>query len=103
MGFTCVAGNIVLWRRDLFRDAVFSGSFLALITFLIYLVWLTMYPSAFHDFWMLHNVSGIFVVGIPIEELLYTFTWGSLIGPLYELVAGLRLRKISTRLKQVSF
>ncbi len=93
-GFLLVTLMIILWRRDLLPDAILSGIFLSTLTFIVYWIWMFFFPNAFADYWQLHNTFGIFIHGIPIEELLYTFGWGSVIGPMYELMEGLRLRKL---------
>jgi len=94
-GFLVMTIVIVVWRRDLLRDALMSGVALATITLLVYQVWLVLYPSAFSDYWQVQNLSGIFIVRVPIEELAYTFAWGTVIGPFYEFIEGFRLRKLT--------
>ena len=93
MGFG-VVGSMIVWRRpDLLRDALISGLLMALTTFIVEEIWLLFYPNAFQIFWELHNVSNLLFLRVPIEEIWYSFAWGTAIGPMYELIAGLRLRK----------
>ena len=93
MGFG-VVGSMIVWRRpDLLRDALMSGFLMAIITFSVEEIWLLFYPNAFQIFWQLDNVSNLLFLRVPIEEIWYSFAWGTAIGPMYELIAGLRLRK----------
>ncbi len=86
---------IMMYRRDLFLDAVASGFIFATLMFFGYLTFLVIYPEAIHRWWLLQNISGILLFGVPIEEVLLAFAWGLAVGPLYEFIAGLRLRDSS--------
>lgn len=94
VGFLSVAAITVLWRQDLLRDALLSGLILATITLCVYQVWLLLYPHAFADYWVSKNISRFVILRVPVQELLYSFAWGSVIGPLFEVMGGLRLRKL---------
>lgn len=84
----------VIWRRrpDLIQDSILSGVFLAVISIIFYLFYLRIYPNIIQDWWRLDNISGIFVLGIPIEEPIWFFLWGMVGGPLYEFWKGYRLQ-----------
>ncbi len=38
--------------------------------------------------WLLPNLSGVLVAGIPVEELLWAFGVGMVAGPFYEFFTG---------------
>ena len=43
-----------------------------------------MFPGYVQQVWNLQVVSGILVVGIPLEELLYAFSFGFMWSSIYE-------------------
>ena len=91
--FLLLALLIYYFRRDLFIDGLMSGIFLAITMFLAYLIFLYIFPNAIQKWWFLNNISGILILGIPLEELLWAFSLGLVAGPTYEFITGLRLQK----------
>lgn len=84
---------IIYKRRDLILDSLLSGILLGMIFILIYLVLLTVFPELINRFWYLDNLSNIFVLRIPVEELIWAFAVGMFVGPIYEFLVGLRFKK----------
>lgn len=84
---------IIYVRKDLLVDALVSGLLAGSIFFFGYLFLLVFFPQIFAKMWLLHNISGITVSRIPIEELLWAFTYGLMAGPLYECYAGLAFQR----------
>lgn len=82
-----VVGAVATWycRPDLVR-AMVTGSllFLALyfVVFLVGFVWL--FPGYVEAVWNLPVISGILIVGVPIEELLFAATLGAMWSSVYE-------------------
>lgn len=93
IAFLLIAFIMIFYRRDLFFDSLASGLAMGTIFFLGYMVFLSLFPSAIREWWMLKNISGFLVFGVPIEELLWAFCWGMVGGPLYEFLAGKKLVK----------
>ncbi len=93
IGFLVLSLIILIKRRDLLVDAVISGLLVGLFMFLSYMVLLAIFPQLIHKWWYLENISNILILGVPIEELLWAFSWGMLAGPAYEFFAGLKFRK----------
>ena len=91
--FVGVSGMILFFRRDLVIDAFLTALLVLSIAFLGYLVFLYIYPEVVQKWWVLENISGILIFGIPIEELMWAFGLGLFVGPCYEFFAGLRLLK----------
>lgn len=92
LGFSVCA--VIIWaiRPDLIKDSLLSGIFAGLLIFIFYSVFfLKIYPNIVNDWWMLSNISGIIILGIPLEEILWVFCWGLIAGPLYEFWQGYRL------------
>jgi len=80
-------------RRDLAKDMLFSGLFLAIFGLISYTILLAVYPDLITKWWFMNNISGVFVLGIPIEEIMWGFTGGMFIGPFYEFIVGLKFRR----------
>ncbi len=91
--FLALAIFIYHKRRDLFVDQLMSGIFLAGMMFLFYLVFLYIFPDAINRWWFLKNISGVLILGIPVEELLWAFSFGLVGGPIYEFINGFRILK----------
>lgn len=89
--FLLVALLIYVFRRDLFIDSLASGIFLGIVMFFSYLIFLAVFPEAVTKWWFLNNISGILILGIPLEELAWAFTLGLVAGPAYEFFRGLKL------------
>lgn len=85
---------VLYFRKDLIIDALASGLLFSLITLLFYIIFLGLFPNIVANWWHTKNLSGIFILGIPIEELSWAFAMGMMSGPLYEFAMGLRLAKI---------
>jgi hypothetical protein len=81
MGVFLIATAImVVRRRDLVPVAIVSGAAIAAFMILSYQVVLIFRPTLFEDFWFLSNLSGRFILRVPIEEPLWGFLWGAFIG-----------------------
>jgi hypothetical protein len=71
---------MLIQRKDLLPVAIVSGAALAILMVLNYQIVLFFYPNLFEDFWQLGNLSGRFLLRVPIEEPLWGFGWGAFIG-----------------------
>jgi hypothetical protein len=93
IGLLLIGISFLAFRKDLIKEAILSGLLVGTLLFVFYLVFLKLFPGVVEDWWMLNNVSGYLVLGIPIEELVWGFCWGFAIGPAYEFICGYRLKK----------
>ncbi len=81
-----MAGTLVLWlqRPDLITHSIWGGILLLLLYFLIFVL----FNHIARDFvslnYNLQNISGRLVAGVPLEELLYSISFGMLWAPFYE-------------------
>lgn len=91
VGLVLVILYMLSERPDLLRDALWSGFFSFLFVFVFYVAWQYPYPDVFAKFWKIDAISGVKVIGIPIEELVWFFLAGAFIGPLYEFVTGAKV------------
>ncbi len=80
--------TIILIRKDLLKNAISSGILLLIMAFILYIIYIKIFPTIISDFWKLETLSGILIFEIPIEELLWFFSWGFFAGPLYEFWRG---------------
>lgn len=86
------AAFLFYFRRDLFLNGFLSGLLMAAIAFVFYYAILLFSPGWFvatYD----PNLSGIQLIGIPVEEFIFWFLAGLVFGPFYEYWQGEQLRK----------
>ncbi|KKR72288.1 MAG: hypothetical protein UU14_C0008G0015 [Candidatus Roizmanbacteria bacterium GW2011_GWB1_40_7] len=85
--FAMTIGAVATWlcQPDLVR-AMLTGSILFLmlyfVVFLIGFVWL--FPGYVEAVWNLPAISGILIAGVPIEELLFAASLGTMWSSVYE-------------------
>jgi hypothetical protein len=84
---------IVIFRRDLFWDTILSSLLYGLICMVGYKILFSIYPGILEAWWLSAGASGTLIIGIPIEELVFQFSLGMAMGPIYEFVIGARFRK----------
>ncbi len=80
----------LLLRKDLFGIAFTSAFIFSIIYFAFFRGFiLLLYPQLLIKFWLLHNLSGINIIGVPIEEILWAASCGFMFGPAYKFMNGL--------------
>jgi len=100
IAFVGTAGFILYTRKDLMQDALMSAVLGGLIFLIGYSFLLYFFPQIFQRMWLLSNISGITLNRIPMEEILWAFTYGLMVGPLYECYAGLAFQKREERARR---
>lgn len=88
-----VAIVFISFRHDLLWDSLMSGIVFGALYFLIFILFLYVFPEGVRTWWHIDKLSGFFVYGIPIEEMLWAIAWGMCCGPFYEFCMGLRFKK----------
>lgn len=84
---------IYIYRKDLIPLSLVSGALITIVALPFY--WILFYLDPLAIGWWFHeNISGITILTIPIEELVWFFVTGMFIAPLYELWQGQKLTKI---------
>src|SRR5450432_1753524 len=63
---------IMIIRPDLVKTLLFSGLYFGLLYFLIFSVWLMIFPQA-QEWWNLKIYGGITVFNVPLGEVLFGF------------------------------
>jgi len=96
IGFFISALLILAQRRDLFLDSIFSGLAVMIIMFLSYLILFNLTSNIgelYKKIWLLYGTPlDMRLFNIPMTEMVWGFTWGMLVGPIYEYWKDLRLR-----------
>lgn len=93
IGGLLVLTFIIVDRRDLLLDALFSGLFMAVLVFgLEQIFFIQLFPTAAASLWQTDRLSGFLPGGIPIEELVWILIVGMAIGPIYEFVRHYRVK-----------
>jgi hypothetical protein len=85
-----IATSAIIWykRSDLFFPSIASG-FLSLALFVAgYILIERLFPGILRS-WCLHcNPTGLRLLGINVEELIWDFTWGLVGGTIFEATTG---------------
>jgi hypothetical protein len=83
----------ILCRPDL-KKKILIGAILFLALYVIsFLFFNIVYPRAVHKYWNLSAISGILVLDIPLEELMFAFTFGMMWSSVYEHIQWYKLRE----------
>ncbi len=84
----------VVRRKDLLADALYSGLFMSFIFLIYYFVFfLRLYPSLVERWLQISSLGDSFFLGvIPLEEIIWAFAVGFMLGPIYEFVRNYELR-----------
>jgi hypothetical protein len=78
----------ITFRKDFILPTILAGIFMLIVTFLWQKAILLLYPSMISDYWLMDNLSGNLITGVPIEELIFAFALGFGASSFYELVMG---------------
>lgn len=82
---------IVLARRDLLLKAIFSGVLFAIFYGFVFFLVVRLFPELVQSFYNLENMAGIFIAGVPLEEVLAGLFVGSFWSVSYEYVKKYRI------------
>ncbi len=91
VAITCVGTALIIgWRRPNLRWQILGGGISFTLIYTAVLVVMDHVYPGFYDHWNLKELSGIWILGAPAEEYLFSFTFGVLWAPLYEAWKGTR-------------
>ncbi len=83
------AASVMIWQRpDLTLPALFGGCFSAATYFILCLAAEKIIPGIFKNIWHTDKFLNIFIVGVPVEELIYGFSSGFIATAFYPYVFG---------------
>src|SRR3972149_176367 len=74
----------ILCRPDLKKEILIGGILFLMLYFVFFFFFILFYPYAVANFWNLSAISGILILGIPLEELMFAFTYGLMWSSAYE-------------------
>lgn len=79
-------GGLATWycRPDLKKKMVVSALIFTGLYFFYFLTLISLYPGYVEKVWNLSALSGVLIVGVPLEELLFAFSFGFIWSSLYE-------------------
>lgn len=81
----------ILCRPDLKRKMVAGGMLFTILYFLFFFSINLVFPT-FANAWNFSAISGIQIIGVPLEELMFAFTFGLMWSSIYEHIMWLRLK-----------
>lgn len=90
-----IGGIAASWCRPDLKKNIWVGGFLFLgLYFLFFMTLVLAFPRYVRAVWNLPDISGILMLGIPLEELLFAFTLGMLWAGIYEHIYWHKLMKV---------
>lgn len=88
-----IAAAMFFYRKDLLLAGLLTGFCMVVVSLPMYWGILLVYPHWVRDTYLFSYLSGILILGIPIEELVFWFLAGLFWGPFYEYWKGRKLRR----------
>lgn len=87
-----LSASIFIWiaRKDLIPHSLFGGGLFVILYFISFLLFNFWFPNFVSENYNLKNLSGLFVLSVPFEEILYAFSFGMFWAPFYEYEHGIR-------------
>ena len=80
----------ILCRPDLKWNILIGGALFTLFYFIFFLVINMIFPN-FINVWNFTQISGVIILGVPLEEMLFAFTFGMIWSSVYEHILGYKL------------
>ena len=86
MAIALTGAGIFTWycRPDLLTKMLVSGTIFGVVYFFLFLTLVIAYPDYVKVVWNLNAISGVLILGVPLEELLFAFTFGFYWSSIYE-------------------
>ncbi len=92
-----LAGLAALWCRPDLKVKIWVGGLLFTLFYAVYFIPLSLLaPGYVEQVWTLSAISGYEIIGIPIEELVFAFTFGMLWSSYYEHLTWRKLKPART-------
>jgi len=78
--------SLIIWikRKDLILNSLISGFLIMMASLVFYIVPELIYPGWIAHTWNFEMLSGITILKVPLEDLIWFFLAGLIIGPFYE-------------------
>ncbi len=91
IAFAVGAIVIAVLRSDLIPTMLIGALSFTALYFVLFLIVLLLYPDFVNRFYTIPKLLGVYVRGVPIEELLFAGTGGAIWSVAYEYLQGYRL------------
>jgi hypothetical protein len=89
-----IVGFINIYHhRELWKSSVVNAIATTVLTVIMFQILLALNPNLFTEYWHLNNLSGIFWLRLPIEELLFAASIGFGSANAFEVIWGYKLVK----------
>ena len=89
--FLLAASIVIINRQDLLPEIIVSGLTFGVFYFFLFLIFNWLFPDFIVRTYNLKNFIGLYVHGIPVEEVLFAFSVGTCWSSLYKYIKGYRL------------
>jgi len=83
----------ILCRPDLTKKIAIGAVLFLALYFISFLLFNIIYPGSVQKNWNLTAISGILVFGVPLEELMFAFTFGMMWSSVYEHIKWYKLKE----------
>lgn len=92
-----ISGGLLTWycRPDLKMKMLISAFIFLGIYFIYFQSLIYIFPGYVEEVWNLSAISGILILGVPFEELMFAFALGFLWSSVYEHVTWNRIQKVT--------
>jgi len=90
IAFAVCAIVVAFLRSDLIPTMFVGASVFTVLYFLLFVYFLVLYPGFIDRYYNLPNISGIRLLGVPIEELMFAASGGAVWSVAYEYFQGYR-------------
>lgn len=89
-------GGFATWycRPDLKKKMLVSALIFLGLYFVYFLTLIAMYPGYVQQVWNLKVISGVLILGIPIEELMFALSFGFIWSSIYEHLTWRKIKNI---------
>ena len=84
----------MLCRPDLKKKILIGGLIFFMLYFIFFVLFNLIYPGLVLKVWNLSALSGVLIIGVPLEEIIFAFTFGMLWSSVYEHIKWYKLKNI---------
>lgn len=82
-------------RKDLIKQIVIIGFLFSFIYFVIFVIFNLIFNEFVNKYYNLNNLWGINLLGVPIEEIIFSFSVGAFWSTLFEYIKGYKIKSLS--------
>lgn len=80
-------------NKNLLIFECINGISVSILTFLMFQALLLINPNLFENYWIMENLNGLYVLNIPIEELVFAFALGFGTALFYETIFNIKFHQ----------